>query len=593
MTSLNGFRFHLAIGALLVPFMHACPAFALDGGILRLNTFNDWKAFEVISQNDNPPGDGFSYAMPGIFDGAGAWLVDPFTLRVLVNHETGDATISEVDLDLPALQMAVDSVLSTGNSGGIRFVFSARQAYDRWSADGGASWVGTSSAANTSFFRFCSGQSYAPDTYGVDRGFVDHIYITGEETGGGRLFAVDSVKRDFYQLSGTVGSATGGIGGMPFDAWENAALLDTGETDHVALLLSPDGGTRTMQLYIGEKGRDANGAVSNSFLARNGLAYGSWYYLNAAYPNLGNTNSGTFDTTAVGALSSDKLEDIDTSPADPSRAILADETSGVFTFDFDLVFNSGFDADASGFAITMVSNTSGGANSLNGPDNIEWSDATSFGAINYSEGLVFVNEDTSSGEIWQMQPDGSEQILIANTTVAAESTGILDISSLLGYLPASILITNNQGFPSSMSVLINPAASVAAPPVDELAECRLENDLLRDENEALRIQVDELVSDNQSCNVSLDQALGEKERLATDNKALNTNIEKLRAEIDALKSTLDSDADGVPDISDQCPDTFRWARKIDAEGCARYQRAWSRFLQARLDGPGTVHRGYQ
>ena len=34
---------------------------------------------------------------------------------------------------------------------------------------------------------------------------------------------------------------------------KNAALVDTGETDHVALLLSPDGGTQTMQIYIGGK----------------------------------------------------------------------------------------------------------------------------------------------------------------------------------------------------------------------------------------------------------------------------------------------------------------------------------------------------
>jgi hypothetical protein len=452
--------------ALVACCMLANPADGLDGGILRLDTFNGWTAFEVISEGDDPAGDGFAYSMPSTFDGTGAWRVDSSTLRVLVNHETGDAAISEVDLDLPALRTAISNTISSGGTGGVHFVDSARQAYDRWSADAGGSWTSTSSTSNTSFSRFCSGQAYAAHTFGTDRGFVDEVYVTGEEVGGGRLFALDSANRDLYQLSGTVGSASGGSGGMPFDSWENAALLDTGETGHVALLLSPDGGTQSLQLYIGEKGRDSGGRESGSFLARNGLAYGSWYYLDASYPGLGNTNSGSFDTTASGALSSDKMEDVDASPGDPTRAVLADQTSGVFTLDFDLVFGAGFgpfDSGASSFTITKISNTSGGANSLNSPDNVDWTGASELGGIFHPDGLIFVNEDNSSGEIWQMEPDGSGPIRIASTTVGAESTGILDVSQMLGYLPGSIAITNNQGRPASMSVLINPDAMPAAP----------------------------------------------------------------------------------------------------------------------------------
>jgi len=454
----------LTLFALIAPFMLATPADALDGGTLRLDTFNGWKAFEVISQGDDPAGDGFVYSIPSTFDGAGARRVDPSTLRVLVNHETADAAISEVDLDLPGLQTAISNMISSGNTGGGGFVDSARQAYDRWSSDAGGSWTTTSSTSNTSFSRFCSSQAYAADTFGTDRGFVDEVYITGEEASNGRLFVLDSANRDLYQLSGTVGSAPGGSGGMPFDNWENAALLDTGETGHVALLLSPDGGSQTLQLYIGEKGMDSSGSASDSFLARNGLAYGSWYYLNATYPSLGNTNNGSFDTSAAGALSSDKLEDVDTSPSDPTRAVLGDQTSGVFTFDFTLVFGAGFDSGASSFTITMVASTSGGINSLDSPDNVDWTDATELGANSYPNGLIFVDEDNTSGEVWQMKPDGSDRIRIASTTVGAESTGIFDLSAMVGYLPGSILISNNQGSPASMSVLIHPDATPAAPP---------------------------------------------------------------------------------------------------------------------------------
>ena len=457
----------LATGLASTAFPFADAAMALDGGTLRLTTFNGWQAFEVISQGEDPAGDGFSYAMLTTFDGAGAWLVEPTILRLQVNHETTDAAVSEVNIDLGSLKTAIQNVIDTGTTGGVSFVQSARQAYDRWSSDAGASWTSTSDTSTTTFSRFCSSQSYAPNTFGTDRGFVDEVYVTGEEFATDRLFALDSLNRDFYLLSGVVGSAPGGTGGMPFDSWENAALLDTGETSHVALLLSPDGGSQRTQLYIGEKGKDTSGSASNSFLARNGLAYGSWYYLNATYPTLGNTNNGTFDTTAAGALSSGKMEDVDTSPSNPTQAVLADQTSGVFTLDFNLVFGPSFDAGASSFTITTISNTSGGLGSLNGPDNIEWSDATTLGGTSYPDGLIFVNEDNSSGEIWEMQPDGSGKVLIAQTTISGESTGIFDISHFVGYLPGSILITNNQGVPASLSVLINPdAVEVADPPAN-------------------------------------------------------------------------------------------------------------------------------
>ena len=56
----------------------------------------------------------------------------------------------------------------------------------------------------------------------------------------------------------------------------------------------------------------------------------------------------------------------------------------------------------------------------------------------------------------------------------AESTGVLDISTLVGYNPGSIVLSNNQGFfDSSLSVLINPnwtlatAAAVAVAAIPE------------------------------------------------------------------------------------------------------------------------------
>ena len=388
-----------ATGVALVPSAVS----ALDGnGTLRISTTNGWQAFEVISQGDNPPGDDFDHAMPGTFDGIGAYMVYEDTLRILSNHETGDASISEVNVDLASLQAAVANMIESGGLGGQSFVLSARQAYGRWSDDAGATWTPTDSTANTAFSRFCSGQSYEADTFGTDRGFVDQIYVTGEEVSDGALFALDLVNRDLYLLSGVVGSAPGGNGGIRLDAWENAALVDTGETNYVALLLSPDGGSQAMQLYIGEKGKDINGDPSTDFLARNGLAYGSFYYLGGDLPANGGTNDGGFQTATTDALAAAKMEDVDTSPDAPTRVVLANQLYGTYAIVFSLDFSDGFDPAASSFTITEIAPNGGGTGELDSADNIDWTRATTLNGVSYPDGLVFVNEDNSSGEIWWM-----------------------------------------------------------------------------------------------------------------------------------------------------------------------------------------------
>ena len=310
-------------------------AHAVDGGTLRVTTYNGWLAFEVITEGDDVAGDGYDYAMPETFDGAGAFLIDASTIRIQVNHEEGDASVSEVDVDLESLKTAIANMIETGDTGGVSFVRAARQAYGRWSGNGGLSFTNTTSVSNTSFARFCSSQAYAPDTFGPDRGFVDQLYITGEEVGGGDLFVLDSLSRNFYELSGVTGSASGGIGGMSADSWENNALLDTGETEHIALMLAPDGGSSRMKLYIGEKGQGTldGDAVEPTSSPRNGLAYGSWYYLNGSLPERSATpTAARFDTTSSGALSSEQTRGYrHESRALPTRAVLVrSELDGVF-----------------------------------------------------------------------------------------------------------------------------------------------------------------------------------------------------------------------------------------------------------------------
>ena len=422
---------------------------------------NGWKAFEVIAAGENPGSDGSDWSVPGTFDGLGARVVGDSTLRLQISHEELVGTISEVDLDLAALKAAIAETIRRGSPGGVPFVTAARPAYARWSSDGGSTWTPA-----PAFGRFCSGQSYRPDTFGAGRGFADDIYITGEEVGGGRLVALDLAGHDLYQLSGVAGGAAGGVPGLPFDAWENAALVDTGETGHVALLLSPDGGTRNMTLYIGEKGRDATGAAASDFLSRNGLAYGSYYYLNAVLPPSGTTATGTFDATAAGALNSGKLEDVDTSPGDPTRVVQGVQETGLFAYRFQLDFSGGaFDASRSGFTVAEVAKHNNDTDGLFGDaDNVDWTAPTTLGGRSYPDGLIFVNEDsgTANGETWMVRPDGGGLIKIADTIgvdTAFETSGILDISALVGYRPGSVLLVSNQGIRSALTALINPAAT--------------------------------------------------------------------------------------------------------------------------------------
>ena len=452
------------------------PALAVDGtGTLTVTPLNNWKAVEIITGGDVVSG----YALPGTFDGMGAWLSAPNELRIELNHETNDASISEINLNLTNFKIAIDNTINN-RAIGTTYVTSAQQAYTQWSANLGSSWTATTTNTSTSFNRFCSGQYYKPSTFGVaNRGFVDNIYITGEEATNGRMMAVDLNNHQMYQLSNAVVASPGGNGGFPADSWENAALIDTGETAHVALLLSPDigsGSGASMKLYIGEKGKNAAGqSDTTSFLARNGLAYGSYYYLKDSLPAIGAApTSGVLSVSSTGALTATKFEDVDTNPNNGTQAVVGNQNFGVYTFGFTLNFTSGtLDTATSGFAITKIVEPTAGNNFLGDTDNVDWTKSVTINGTNYSNGLILVNEDNADGEVWMMAADGTNRTLIANTknisalTTANETTGIIDISELLGYLPGSIILTNTQGgtsLQSSMSVLISPYATLAPEP---------------------------------------------------------------------------------------------------------------------------------
>ena len=92
-------------------------------------------------------------------------------------------------------------------------------------------------------------------------GFVDDIFFTGEETGGGTEFALDVANGELWAVP-WMGRA----------AWESVAALELPGINktHVAMVIGDDRGDAPLLLYVGEK-------QPGGFLERNGLAKGSLY----------------------------------------------------------------------------------------------------------------------------------------------------------------------------------------------------------------------------------------------------------------------------------------------------------------------------
>ncbi|NJM55361.1 MAG: DUF839 domain-containing protein [Verrucomicrobiae bacterium] len=110
----------------------------------------------------------------------------------------------------------------------------------------------------------------------------------GEETStafghphGGTMWALDTSNGDLWALPD-----------LGRGSWENAALVDTGTTTHVALLLGDDAPARPLYLYVGEKST----APGANFVERNGLKDGQLYVWKA---DNGNTTPQQFNGTGA------------------------------------------------------------------------------------------------------------------------------------------------------------------------------------------------------------------------------------------------------------------------------------------------------
>lgn len=419
------------------------------------------------------------------FDGLGAYRYDYDTLRVFVNHENAAGSVSQLDLNVRMLQSWITNrVVGNNNSN-----YAPRPAGLIEGMSKAWTSVGGGLNQNLTLNRPCSGNVWEANAFGSGRGFTDQLYMTGEETFGtnptGNFWVIDTASSTLYRA--------GDVGGL--GSWENATLIDTGRNDTIALLLGEDRGssatgTAKLSLYVGQKNPS-----SSSFLERNGLAGGKTYYWDAngtsntdgtvgtggLFANNNDSVLGTWTQSTTQAVLFSKAEDVHTnmqinSPGFGKEAVLASQGEAIFSVDFSgLTFTSGDLASGSQSHVKVLFKSASDADpagTFDGFDNVVWS----------PDGNIYVNEDDGEGDIWQIKVadllaqyqannlnptlQNVFQILDADPIGAhpggvalgiTESSGIIDISSLVGYEPGSIFLTNGMGSTGDqVAIMISP-----------------------------------------------------------------------------------------------------------------------------------------
>jgi endonuclease I len=375
-----------------------------------------------------------NFSPVGTLDGLGAFSLNANTVRVFSNHEIeipntgsggypytlangtvitkGGARISYWDID-KTTRRVVDGGLAIARM------------YDRT----GTVVTSTAQLELGGLDRTCSSALFEPNLWGAGRGLVDRTYIMGEETStafghphGGTMWALDTSNGDLWALPD-----------MGRGSWENAALVDTGTTTHVAFLLGDDAPARPLYLYVGEKST----APGANFVERNGLKGGQIYVWKTTNGNTtpqqfngtGATRTGTWvavnarnianagtaghdaqgyknDTTlgteasGLGCFLFSRPEDLSTSPTDGSIVAFTSTGRGSVypldnwgdTYILDIDFNPSAVPTAGNIRILYDGDDAGGGQfmspeeGLRCPDNLDWS----------ADGFIYVQEDQAN-----------------------------------------------------------------------------------------------------------------------------------------------------------------------------------------------------
>jgi Ca2+-binding RTX toxin-like protein len=428
-----------------------------------------------------------AYQPIGRLDGIGHLKINDTTVRLYINHEVSSdlgtiftlengtalhgSRISYFDIDITskAIIAGGDAISAIHNRGGVLV-------------------DSKSDLESEGFTAFCSSVLVKQQEFGFNRGISDTVYFAGEEKTpgpGGTEWALDV--------------ATGELWAIPDfgrGKWENVAQVDTGDTTHVAFLLSDDTPGNAFYMYVGTKN------PTGDFLGRNGLSGGQLYVWSADAGDLtagtfqSGTRSGTWiplatrnaglantagydelgyktatklaaDADALGAFSFARSEDISRDPLNNSSFVFAAtgrdnfdngaNTAGiVYQVSVDL---STLSAPKATFSILHNANTAPGQ-PIRSPDNVEWS----------ADGWIYVQEDQAADIFGPGSPNTTEaSVLRINPTTGAieriatinrgavgvnftdenagtngswETTGLIDVSVAFGKSPGTLFLTN-------------------------------------------------------------------------------------------------------------------------------------------------------
>ncbi len=418
-------------------------------------------------------GDPFQFT--GIPDGMGAMPMGEDTVRVFVTHEFGHGSGAPFALANGAVFPSGARVSIFDFDTSTSKIVAGGPGFTGVVVDGGVELnpgnIDQYVADYSIFDRFCSASMAGPA-----EGYRDYIFFTGEETDGGRQWALDAHHRRLYEVPA-----------MGNGAWENVisvpATHETGLEGYSVVILSDDSAGRPLYLYIGMKGDKGE-----PFLERNGLAGGRLYAwvadsganTNTEFFGTGNAAAGAFvpltannpstditgdglvngdddiqnmdnlvrESGSIGAFFFSRPEDVAVNPVDTdndpttSEIILASTgrvtnlgdidgdgsddqindpwgTTYVVTLDHDSITGGG--PILASVAIAYDANEADKMDfGIRSPDNLDWA----------GDGLAYIQEDRSIGSfgdesgieasIWQLNP----------TTARAHRVGVMDRSAV-------------------------------------------------------------------------------------------------------------------------------------------------------------------
>jgi secreted PhoX family phosphatase len=431
---------------------------------------------EQVAQNA-----GGLYQFTGIPDGIGVIPWDADTVRAYVNHEFSASAGAPWTLANGTVVPSGARITSLDIRTADGTIRNGEQAI-KWIVN----WQGNvANEANIADFaplnRFCSGSAFGPAD-----GFAEWIYFTGEETGGGRQFALEADTGILWEL------ADFGNG-----AWENTTVIPTVGTafaNFTVMLLADDSAGRPAYLYVGEK------SSTGGFLERNGLVGGQLYTLvtdtpgqntNVEFQGTGNLTTATWvpltsndpsidgdqnmanlvaEAGSLGAFFFSRPEDVAFDPTRLADGRVVFASTGRVTNLGDLDGDGADDeindpwgttylistdlsslGDAEPLATLKVLYDGNDADKqdfgIRSPDNLDWAD----------DGFIYIQEDRSIGSfgdfsgreasVWRLSPQGVA-VRVAEMDRSAvpagmsdndptdigewESSGIVDVSSLFG-----------------------------------------------------------------------------------------------------------------------------------------------------------------